>query len=86
MGERRKTRGQEGPSKVPGLPFPLSQPADMADGARDSTFADPNRAVPWLSSASGHVLSCPGGRHDAPGCQAVTLRGADGIVALLSLL
>ena len=45
MGERRKTRGQEGPSKVPGLSFPLSQPADMADGARDSTFADLDRAV-----------------------------------------
>ena len=34
----------------------------MADSARDSTFADPDRAVLWLRSASGHIPSYSGGR------------------------
>ena len=36
----------------------------MADGARDIMFADPDRAMLWLRSASGHVPSRSGGRHD----------------------
>ena len=82
MGEKGKTKGREGPSKVLGLPFPLSLPADMADGARDSTFADPDRAMLWLRSASGHVPSYFGGRCGVPGCRAVTLQGADGEVTI----
>ena len=58
----------------------------MADGARDGTFADPDRAVLWLRSASGHVPSHSGGRRGAPGCRAATLRGADGVEAPRLLL
>ena len=53
----------------------------MADGNRDSTFVDPDRAVLWLRLASGHVPSHSGGWHDALGYRAVTLQGADGIEA-----
>ena len=58
----------------------------MADGAWDNMFGDPDRAVLWLRSASGHVPSRPGGWRDTPGCQVTTLRGADGVEAPCSLL
>ena len=58
----------------------------MEDGAKDSMFTDLDRAMLWLRSASGHVPSYPGGQRDALGCQAVTLRGADGEVTIRLLL
>ena len=61
-------------------------PANTADGARDSTFADPDRAVLWLCSASGHVTSYSDRRCGVPGCRAVTLQGADGEVTIRQLL
>ena len=86
MGEKGKTKGREGPSKVLGLPFPLSLPADMADGARDSTPIDPDRAMLWLRSASGRVPSYSGGWCDMLGCRAMTQQGADGEVTIRPLL
>ena len=58
----------------------------MADGARDSMFADPDRAVLWLRSASGHVPFRPDGWRDEPGCRVTTLRGADDVEAPRPLL
>ena len=58
----------------------------MADGARDSTFADPDRVVLWLRLASGHVPSYSGGRCGVPGCRAVIQRGADGEVTIRSFV
>ena len=38
----------------------------MADGARDSTFADLDTTVLWLRSASGHVPSYSDGQRGVP--------------------
>ena len=66
--------------------FSRACPVDMADGARDSTFVDPDRVVLWLRSASDHVPSYSDGRCGVPGCRAVTLRGVDGEVTIHLLL
>ena len=58
----------------------------MADGVREGTFADPDRTMLWLRSASGHIPSHSGGRRGALGCRATTLWGVDGVEALRSLL
>ena len=44
----------------------------MADDARDSMFVDPDRAMLWVWSASGHVPSYSGER-----CAALGYRGSD---------
>ena len=61
---------------------PWACPADMADHVRDSTFADPYRAVPWPRSASGYVPSHISGWCILLGCRAVTLWGVDSEVTI----
>ena len=81
--KEEKTRDREGPLKVPGLPLSLEPTLlNMADGARNSTFVDPDRAMLWFRSASGRVPSYFGGLCGVPGCRAMTLRGADGEVTI----
>ena len=71
--KEEKTKGREGPSREPGLPFPLCLPCPLAD---------PYRAMPWPSSASGCVPSYTGGRCGVPESRAVTLRRVDGEVTI----
>ena len=54
----------------------------MADGARDSMFVDPGRAMLWPRSVSGRVPSYSGRWRGVPGCRVVTWRGANGEVTI----
>ena len=77
--KEENTKGIEGPSREPGLPFSLCQPCfDMADHVRGGVFADPCRPYPGPILASGCVPSYAGGWCGVPESQAMTPRGVIG--------